>query len=151
LIDDDEPVAVENCRLVPSGEALEYGDIEHTGGLVGAAADVADSVRLDREGGGQARSPLIDQLFSVDEDEGRRSGVRDNGRGHDGLSRARRSDEHCLVVTDELRHSDLLLGMQDAGEAKVDVLRVGPIVGEVEARSELRDETDDSLGQATGK
>ena len=50
LVDDDEPVAVEDDRsIVAAGEALDHRDVDDAGGLVFAAADLADLFRLKTE------------------------------------------------------------------------------------------------------
>jgi hypothetical protein len=49
LVDHDESVAVEQRRVVASGEALDHRHVDHTGWLVAAATDLTHDARVDAE------------------------------------------------------------------------------------------------------
>ena len=49
LVDDDEPVPVEDGRIVATGQALEHRNVDNARWRVLAAADVTDLLRLQAE------------------------------------------------------------------------------------------------------
>ena len=73
-------------------------DVDRAGRLVPAAADLADAGRVDVEVLGEPGSPLVDELLAVDDHEGRRAVVGDDGAGHDRLAGTGRGDEDAAVV-----------------------------------------------------
>src|SRR5438034_464807 len=110
-------IAHEIVDETASDQALHHGHIKQAGRLCAAAADPANSARRYSEEGGKALNPLKLQLPPMHQYECIYSPLRNQPRGHHGLSEGGGGCQHARIMsehrseehTSELQsHSDLV-------------------------------------------
>jgi hypothetical protein len=149
LVDDDEPVAVQQlARLFTARDDLDHRDVHRLGGALLARTYLTS---LDVEVGPEAISPLFQQRLPIDQHQRRGPMMSDQSARHHGLSRSRRRLEDPEVVPSHRVDGRLLCGSQRAFEGHLHVGRLGSFVDDDKTTPCVLDHAHRSLGQSAGQ
>lgn len=79
---------------------MDHGQVDHAGGLVAAAAELAKLLGVEVEGAGQLRAPLVQQRLAVRQDQCRQAAGGEDRAAHHGLAGSGWGDQSrpCLLV-----------------------------------------------------
>ena len=141
LVDDDLAVARHEIGdRVLAHQALDHRDVDPAGGVALAGTDLPDLLGVDSEEHGELRAPLVEQRFSVHQDQ-RAAGTRGHQvRANDGLAEARRGDENAAVAR-EKRAGCLILNRRECSEeAQRKRLTGDALVDDIESDTETAEQ-----------
>jgi hypothetical protein len=132
-------------EIGPAGESLQGGDVDDTGELGAAAAELP---WLGAEQVVDLTTPLVGERLAVHQYERGDGAAGDDGASHHGLPGAGRSDQQTQLVSEQGLHSFFLLGLQvDAGREFQCISGDSPVV-DLDLAAGLLDEPGDHVTQS---
>lgn len=129
LINDDMAiVGDEVIYLLLADEALDHGDIESAIELALTPSNPTDALRIEVEEHRQLRHPLLEERFTMNQNQRTAGALCDEVGAEDGLSDPRRADEYAGVMLQKRAGGVLLDGRQLSFELQVQSCAIAPLI-----------------------